>query len=247
MTNSQLPSMQTAGSSGDPMDWLFGQLHGAFGNQFLDKWRSGHVVSGKDTGIENMKQVWAQKIRENGMTFADIKRGLKACDKAQFPPTWSEFLEMCKPRLDPLAAYYEAVNGVTARDRGEVGEWSHPAIFFAAIAVGAFDLKNLGYSQIKVRWEKALAAELAKGAWGDIPQPTLSLPAPGQTALSKERAEQLVQDYGAAEAFNSDKVDHRAWVGKLLDRISHGDRSVPPIAARLAQEVATGRNLSTLS
>src|SRR6266404_5603808 len=129
----------TPNARSSPIDWLFGELYGMYGNQFLDKFRSGHIVDDVDTGIENMKIVWTEKIRSRHMTMGELKRGLSACDRVKFPPSWSEFLELCKPSVDPLTAYYEAVAGVQARAAGEMGTWSHPAIYWAAMPL-AFDL-----------------------------------------------------------------------------------------------------------
>ena len=124
--------LSTVNAPSSTIDMLFGELHGIYGNQFLDKFRTGHVIDGLDTGTENMKRVWTEKIRSRGMTLGDLKRGVAACDRVKFAPSWSEFLELCKPAVDPLRAYYEAVAGLQARSDGYLGQWSHPAIYWAA-------------------------------------------------------------------------------------------------------------------
>ncbi|MDF3035112.1 MAG: phage protein [Paucimonas sp.] len=65
-------------------------------------------------------------------------------------------LPVCPSWLDPELAHIEAVAGIEARERGLQGAWSHPAIYWAAIRVGAFDLKRMTYPEIRIRWEVAL-------------------------------------------------------------------------------------------
>src|SRR4051812_22184834 len=103
------PSTQISGQS--PIDWLLGELHGMFGNPFIDKFRSGHAVTDcetgevYDTGITNMKRVWAEKIRAHGMRLGDIKRGLAVAEGLTFPPSWGEFVKLCVPQgVEPLRA-----------------------------------------------------------------------------------------------------------------------------------------------
>ncbi len=228
-------STQTATIS--PIDWLFGELHGMYGNQFFDKFRSGHIVDGLDTGIENMKRVWTEKIRSNGMKIGDLRRALSACERVKFPPSWSEFLELCKPSVDVLAAYYEAVNGSRERAAGKMGEWSHPAIFWASMPM-AFDISNQSYSQVKARWESALHEQLACGEWAEIPQPMIALPAPGQTKLSREEAEKLVRQYQAMDATKKEdcSIDHRRWAHRIMKRFENGDKNLRFIEVTFAKD-----------
>src|ERR1700684_3554803 len=155
MTDQTL-STQISGKSQNPMDWLFGQLHGLFGNKLVDAFRSGHVIDGRDTGIENMKQVWAEKIRENGLRMADVRAGLKAAERLKWPPTWGEFLDICKPRINLDAAIYESVEQIRLRQQGR-DQWSTPAFYWAAIKVGELDMLGLTFTQIKPLYERAMA------------------------------------------------------------------------------------------
>lgn len=231
-TNQELSTF-TAPSS--PIDMLFGELHGMYGNQFLDKFRSGHAVDGLDTGTENMKRVWTEKLRSRGMTVGDMKRGLAKCDRVKFPPSWSEFLELCKPSVDPLVAYYEAVAGVQARAKGEMGIWSHPAIFWAATPL-SFDLGNQTYSQIKPRWDRALAEQMERGEWEAIPEPLLALPEPAP--MSREEAAQRLQEVGAASVTKepSTPTDHKRWARLAMEDLKHGGKRYPAVTYKMAKE-----------
>ncbi len=228
--------LSTPNARSSPIDWLFGELYGMYGNQFLDKFRSGHIVDDVDTGIENMKIVWTEKIRSRHMTMGELKRGLSACDRVKFPPSWSEFLELCKPSVDPLTAYYEAVAGVQARAAGEMGTWSHPAIYWAAMPL-AFDLGTQSYSQIKGRWERALSEQMDRGEWESIPVPMLQIEAPGKGKLSKEGAAKMIDNLNAAGVLEP-KTDHTYWYRNILAREKKGDRTLTMIQKKFAHEAA---------
>lgn len=105
-----------------------------------------------------------------------------------WPPTLPEFCALCRPRIEPETAFVEAVQQLGKRDLNE-DTWSHPAIYWAAAAIGEFDLRSASYPTIKARWTDALERELAKGAWPEIPKRPLALPAP---IINKAQVDQIV-------------------------------------------------------
>lgn len=215
MTNNLATSMLNAASLPDPMDWLFGQLHGLFGNKLLDGWRSGHMEGGKDTGIENMKAVWAEKIRANGMKLADVKRGLSGCERLKWPPTWGEFLDLCKPPINIDAAVYEAIEQISARQHGN-DVWSNPAIFWAAVKVGEFDIMSQTFAQLKPRFEVALK-RVQEGEIEPVPPRVPMLAAPGKAESTREYGHQRLQEIGASGAIkNMSKGGNIKWAEKIL-------------------------------
>jgi hypothetical protein len=161
------------------IEHVFSVMHCEYGKRFSDLW------GGLDP--QAMKQHWARRLA--GLTREELACGLRGLRGKDWPPTLPEFIKLCRPPVDPARAYHEAVDGMVARvQRQEMGHWSHPAIFWAAVEVGSFDLLNQGYDKLKVRWEKALQAALDAGAWDPIPAPMLALPAPGRAATSNEEA-----------------------------------------------------------
>lgn len=224
----QTLSSKTSTSAPLPQSWverMFDQMLLTYGKKFTDQW------GGAD--FDKLTAHWAREMAS--YTPAEIKRGLAALELRDWPPTLPEFKKMCRPPVDTTAAYYEAVNGVQERERGNVGKWSHPAIFWASVQIGAFDLKNVSYSQIKDRWEKALQDEMEKGQWEAIPQPMIALPAPGKTASSREQASQMLQQLGASDMLKP-KTDHKAWIKKVAERAKAGDDTLPGISLRFAKE-----------
>ena len=206
------------------VDALFAKMLSLYGNKFSDMWR--------DQDISVIKKVWAEELGK--LSRDDMARGAKMLMQKEWPPTLPEFIKMCKPVIDPLSAYYEAVNGVAARARGERGEWSHPAVFWASVKVGAFDLKNSSYSAIKGRWEASLAEELAKERWNEIPDAAIALPAPSQ------KAEKAVADKYFAETqvikHETQQVDHKRWAKKIMERYRNGDKTLLHIQIQFAKE-----------
>lgn len=213
------------------MDHLYNRLDGAYPH----KWRSNFP---SPEAIDNWKVSWAEAFEDEGITPADVKAGLKACrTRYDWPPSCAEFIKACRPSVDPLVAYYEAVNGMQAREQGKKGEWSHPAIFWAAVPM-SYDLKHVGYSQIKTRWEKALKDEMEKGEWAAVPEPLPALPAPGKSELSREHAEKMVSELkaGSATKAATDKTGHRLWAKRILAREKKGDKTLTALQVRFAHE-----------
>lgn len=212
------------------MDHLYNRLDGAYPH----KWRSN--FPGPEA-IDNWKCSWAEAFEEEGITPTHVKAGLKACrSKYDWPPSCAEFIKACKPSADTTKAYYEAVYGLQARLKGNMGEWSHPAVYWAASSM-AFDIANQTYSQIKDRWELVLAEQMGRNEWSDIPQPMIALPAPGKTELSKEKAKAMLDQLGASDILKP-KAEHTFWYRDILAREKKGDKTLPMIQRRFAHEAA---------
>jgi hypothetical protein len=210
-----------------PMAWiekLFDRMISFYGHKFLDMWR--------DVDLQGVKETWAHELGK--LSRDEIARGANALMTQEWPPTLPQFIKLCRPAIDAVAAYYEAVNGVIAREHGNIGEWSHPAIFWASVKVGAFDLKHQTYSAIKGRWEGALNEELAKGNWTAIPEPMIALPAP-TNAASKEVAERYIAETQVIKKQESN-VDHKRWAKLIMERHKAGDKTLTHIQISFAKE-----------
>jgi hypothetical protein len=191
------------------MDHLFGRMNGMYPN----KWRANFR---DEQAIEDWKTAWAEAFDEDGITPHDVAAGIKNCRRMyDWPPSLPEFMKACRPSLNPEIAFHEAIKGLTARRKGEMGEWSHPAIFYAAIEVGQYDMLNSAYSTMRARWEKALDEQMAKGQWDEISAPALALPEPRKTELSDVEAAKAMESMGAGGVLK-EKKDHKAWAKKIL-------------------------------
>lgn len=209
-----------------PMAWiekLFERMISLYGHKFLDMWR--------EIDLHGVKATWAQELGK--LSRDEIARGANALSQQEWPPTLPQFIKLCKPSIDAIAAYYEAVNGVVAREHGNMGEWSHPAIFWASVKIGAYDLKHQAYSAIKGRWESALSEEMAKSAWSAIPEPMIALPAP--PPASKEVAERYIAETQVIKDQES-KVDHKLWAKRIMERHRAGDKTLTHIQISFAKE-----------
>jgi len=114
-----------------------------------------------------------------------------------------------------------------------MGDWSHPAIYWAAVATGTHDLLNSTYSSIKARWEKSFTEELAKGVWHAIPEVRDALPAPGKTMATKQEAEAALKRMGAEKVLKQAGRDGRRWIDKWDERIKRGEQPSHSIAQML--------------
>lgn len=210
-----------------PTAWvesLFARMEAMYGSKFLDMWR------GADIGL--VKTMWGDEMGK--LSGEELKRGYSALMAQDWPPSLPAFVKLCRPPIDPMKAYYEAVAGTQARSNGEAGTWSHPAIYWAAMPL-SFDLGTQTYSQIKARWERALEEQMGRGEWEPIPAPMVALPAPGKSPLSKEKAAQMLNELGAGSVLKP-KEDHKAWAKKILERAKLKNHGLNALQIRFAKE-----------
>lgn len=223
----------TLSTSTDPLEAIVEQMFSdmllTYGKRFGDMWAG--------STVDALIDFWVRGLR--GYTPREIKRGIEAMETRPWPPTLPEFKAMCRPPVEPMAAYYEAVAGVEARACGQSGRWSHPAIYWAAMPL-AFDLGSQTYSQIKPRWERALATEMDKGQWPEVPAPMLALTAPGVGVahMTRENAEQALRKLRATVATKTaaSNIDHRAWAKRIVEREARKDKTVSLLQVRMARE-----------
>ncbi len=200
----------------DWVDKLIQKLHARYGADFARKFEG--------VPPEVLREEWAEDLA--GYTGQEVARGLQACKERPYVPTLPEFMVLCRPPINPEVAFHEAVHCLGQRRRGERGDWTHPAIYHAAVSVGQHDLMNCSYATMKTRWSKALADELAKGQWEPVPQATPALPEPRKTAMSDAQAKQAMQRLGAANVLDKSGRDPRAWARKVL---AHPNGRTPTI------------------
>lgn len=218
------------------MDHLFNRLDGAYPH----KWRSNFP---DEQAIDNWAESWVEAFEEEGITPADVKLGLKACrSRFGWPPSCAEFIQACRPFADPAATYHEAVSGLEARGKGERGEWSHPAVFWAAMLLQR-DLMGQSYGAIKDRWAAALKGQMARTEWAPIPDARAQLAAPGKTKLSREGAAAMLLELESKGVIthgivkdSKDKFDHLRWARRILARVAAGDKSIESYSAAAASE-----------
>lgn len=208
------------------IQYLFDKMLTKWGKQFIDKWSM--------VDPDKLQLEWARALGK--LSEMEFRRGVAKLDSFDRPPSQPEFLKACRPEVNPLNAYYEALEGCRSREQGECGTWSHPAIFWASVRVSAHDLKSQTYSQMKLRWESALAAELAKDEWEPIPAPMIALQGPGKGKLSRESATKMMQKLRETSGVKPGAVDPKQWARKIMDRHKNGDKTLLPIQIQFARE-----------
>ncbi|CUJ03681.1 Uncharacterised protein [Achromobacter aegrifaciens] len=131
---------------------------------------------------------------------------------------------------------------MTARRRGEVGQWSHPAVYWAAVRVGSHDLLNCGYSVMQSRWERALSDELGRGEWAAIPVPAVALPPPGATHATPAEAAKALEATGVGAILNQSGRDPlRGWKRVIAETENpNGKRYSPGIVAMARNALRMG-------
>jgi len=73
----------------------------------VNKWSSGisDKATGKDLGVENAKQVWADELAGFAGQPERIKQALQACADMPSPPSLADFKRLCRAeRSEPVRA-----------------------------------------------------------------------------------------------------------------------------------------------
>jgi len=232
MTQTLASSTSTTALPEAWVERLFERMLLEYGKRFADQWAQ--------ADMDKLIAYWADELA--GYSGNELKRGLDALSQRDWPPTLPEFKRMCRPRVDPLKAYYEAVAGVQARFAGEHGMWSHPAIYWAAMPM-ASELQQQSYSQVRSRWEALLDQQLALGHWDEIPKPVLALTAPTNVTKT-EKAQQAVKRLISTVINRPANRDNLAWAKNLIEREAAGE-SLLPIQARFAREAVEREQQAT--
>lgn len=191
-------------SSALPEPWierLFMRFSAMYGAKFADAWRG--------CNIADVKAVWGEAL--GGYSREELSAGVAKCLQRDWPPTLPEFLKLCRPPIDYTAALLEAVEQMARRESNR-DRWSHPAIFWAAAKIGAYDLSRKTVKELDQEWRKAFGDQLAAGQWAEIPARVHALPAPWQThsrAVGGETMQAMLRRLkGEADAHVAERGSH---------------------------------------
>jgi hypothetical protein len=216
------------------IDHLFNRLDGAYPG----KWRQNFK---NQQAIDNWAESWVEAFEEEGITPHDVKVGLRECRRRfGWPPSVAEFMQACRPTLDPIKAYYEAVAGLEARGKGEFGTWSHPAVFWAAWSMRK-ELREQAFSAVRPRWETVLQQQLDKDTLEPIPEPVFELAAPGHSTTSPTAAKAAIAKIVSTVMNRPAPVDRLAWARRLLEREAAGEK-LTPATVQTARDALAAEN-----
>jgi hypothetical protein len=177
------------------LDDLFSRMHAILGAKWLD------VFNGADLDIA--REEWARALA--GFMPVELSHGLDALAQRRFPPTLGEFACLCRPCLDHEWAFHHAHSCLMQRDKGETGDWSHPAEWRAASTL-SLEVRRGDYASVRARWKVELEKQL-KAGWGDMP------PAPPLR----------IKDDNQGTATSEVAIRERTKIAKMLGRLKEGD------------------------
>lgn len=196
-----------------------------YGKRFTDQWGM--------TDSDELVNAWADGLA--GLSNDDRKRGKDSLRTRAWPPTLPEFVALCQPYLDPVVAYHEASIQGPRRERGEEEQWTHPAIYWAWVSVGAHALTHQSYEQLKVRWSEALMRHVNDPALPPVPARAIALPSPGSTRMEPARARSLLGELKVRKVETGPAGDGRDWARAVLEKAAAG-RPVSIAAYEMAEQ-----------
>lgn len=210
-----------------PLTWatkLIERLHLLYGTRFSQAWE----------GIDKaqLAVAWAEELA--GFSGEELAVGLQACKVKPWPPTLPEFIVLCRPWLEAQAAYRVAVAGMQARRGGQLGQWPHPAIYWAAVEIGGHDMLNQSWQTLRSQWETAYSVQLGFGHWDEIPAPPPALPAPGGATVSRDQVDAGIRTM-AAHAIEKPR-DPKEWARKILANPKGRTATVVSVARRALEQ-----------
>ena len=186
-----------------------------YGNKFEWKW--------KDVDFSTMIDFWESELK--GLSDIEIKRGYDALSRLEDPPSVPQFVNLCRPPIDPVKAYHEAVQGMRERIDGKHGKWTHPAIFWAAAGM-SYDLLNKSFQSVESLWKSKLSDELAKTSWQEIPDVPKALPSPPVDKDANAQYAKVLKRYGALNVLKKEARGNGDWIVNNLERMKKGWKPV---------------------
>jgi len=147
---------------------LIDQLWNRFDGLYPNKFRAQFI---DQQAVDNWKFVWSECLADENITFDEIALALKACRRdLAWPPSFAEFYQACKPKVNHELEFIEAVRCLNLRRTGrDSGQWRSKASYWAASSL-SFDIMNNSYAKIKTQWIQALDDKLADPNLPEIPE-----------------------------------------------------------------------------
>ncbi len=184
--NAWLEKRLVRGESTTLIHELFARLSAMYSNRWASAFPS-------QASIDAWSETWADALAEEGITPHMAAEGVRTCRRRHdWPPSLPEFLKACRPPIDYEAAFEEAVVQMRARDTGD-DKWTHPAIYWAALDFGPWELRQASWATAKTKWARILDRFLADQNLPPVPARLVALPSPGKTHPDQEKVRSMIE------------------------------------------------------
>ena len=187
------------------VEYIFDWMTRRYGSVFLDMWAA--------NDHQEVKVAWSEDLA--GYTKEELQTGLKACRMRSYPPTLPLFMQLCRPPIDYESAFCEAAKQMALRATG-LAEWPSPAIYWAAVKIGAFDMRNGTWATMKKRWTAVLDEMLMTPNLPPVPDRVPALPEPARTIIKESGLKAYV------ESLQTDRSG-RTWAQVIFSRYASGE------------------------
>jgi len=213
------------------------RLYGRFASMYLHKWSS-HFTSPQV--VADWKKAWSNALIAEGITPRQALEGIERCrvEYPTWPPTEGQFVALCKPEVDYEDAFNYAVRELRKRRTGE-DSWPIPAVYWAAMDFGQYELRQASYGQAAARWKRLLDKRLS-GECPDVPafMHQIAAPARNEEGVAITSAEAKASAMSAMRGL-ADRAPSRELAIKrartILERHAAGE-PITPAQVEFAKE-----------
>lgn len=205
------------------------RLFSRMGRMYLTKWT--HSFKG-DQDIKNWALEWSQEFVRHGIAPQMVMTAIERCvvEYVDWPPSLPQFIAMCRPKVDYEQAFHDAVRQMHKRqlaDPADPDHWPMPAVYWAAVDFGQYELRQASYGQAAARWKRLLDKRMQDGCPA-VPAYVPQLAAPARNAegvaitAAEAKASALAAMSGLAGRASSRELAIRK-ARSILDRQAAGE------------------------
>lgn len=178
------------------------RLYNRMARKYLTKWTHSFKT---EQDIRDWALDWSQDFARHGVSPQMVLAAIERCNTeyVDWPPSCPQFIAMCRPVIDYEQAFRDAVQQMRRRRTNE-DFWPHPAIYWAAVDFGLYELRTVSYGQAAARWKRLLDKRLQSECL-DVPKYVPQIAAPARNAdgeaipLAEARAAALKAAMGLHE------------------------------------------------
>lgn len=160
---------------------------------------------------ESLIVAWQEELA--GLAREELTDGVSKMQRLtdEWPPTPAKFIALCRPWMDPGEALRIAMTEIVEREKGR-DKWPHPAVYWAAIQVGHFEMMRKPHEALLSSYTRAFNECLANPNLPPVParEAREALPPPTKATPDSPAFQRFKEDMAALKAKGPSQAALRA-------------------------------------